>query len=501
MNDYIVTQQDIELLMQANKTLYYKLELLNENMQIVDLLEGNLISDSISISSDSDVRRTYNCQLIVTDSSFDIGYDKKIWLNKRIRPYIGVEHQRSGKVIFYLIGTFVFSESGFNYDATTHTLSLTCNDLMCLLNGSLGGNLDAYSRTVTEGTSAREVIISLLEKVGITKYFIEFNINQKMLSTFEIPYDMVYSAGVNAYQIIKEIVDLHPCNRAYFDINGTFIIDRIPSGKNEHIVLNDDILQPILISEQMNTSFSEVYNHIEIWGKLNEPDFYSKDLISSNGVYYANVITSKLDETTGATADVPYDSLDNFDTFSFKIPRTNSYPQYININNLGNVLIVREDGDPLPAGYLVSDTDYVFRYRKADNTFLFIGQYQCYANCYVTSNVNDTSENAMIDKDNEFAIEKIGDKLKVISGGDIDNIHTDSACRQRCRYELYNATNRKDNLSLTILAVPFLDVDQVFEYTTNSNRKTNKYIINNISCNYSEFTMNISANRYYPEYI
>jgi uncharacterized protein YfkK (UPF0435 family) len=107
----------------------------------------------------------------------------------------------------------------------------------------------------------------------------------------------------------------------------------------------------------------------------------------------------------------------------------------------------------------------------------------------------------MIDVDNEFAIEKIGDKIKVLSGGNIDNIHTDSACRQRCRYELYNATNRKDNLSLTILAVPFLDVDQVIEYTTKSNEKTNKYIINNISCNYSEFTMNISANRYYLEYI
>ena len=52
MNNYIVRQQDIEILMQSDKTLFYKLELLNKDMRTIDLVEGNLISDNISINSE-----------------------------------------------------------------------------------------------------------------------------------------------------------------------------------------------------------------------------------------------------------------------------------------------------------------------------------------------------------------------------------------------------------------------------------------------------------------
>ena len=72
MNNYIAKQKDIEILMQSDKELHYKLELLNESMKVIDLIEGNLISDNISISSNSDVRRTYSCELLVENSTFNI---------------------------------------------------------------------------------------------------------------------------------------------------------------------------------------------------------------------------------------------------------------------------------------------------------------------------------------------------------------------------------------------------------------------------------------------
>ena len=74
-------------------------------------------------------------------------------------------------------------------------------------------------------------------------------------------------------------------------------------------------------------------------------------------------------------------------------------------------------------------------------------------------------------------------------------------CNQRCKYELYNATNRKDNLSITTISIPWLDVNQLIEFTPNSTGEKDRYIINNISTNYSEMTMNISANKFYAEYI
>lgn len=500
--NYIVKQKDIELLMQSDKVLFYKFELLNEDMKIIDCIEGNLISDNLSISSDSDIRRTYNCTLHVTDSTFDIGYDKKVWFDKRIRPYIGILHQRSQEVIYYPLGTFLFVDAGFNYNATTHTLSLTCNDMMCLLNGSRSGNLSIYKRTITEGTSARTVIIELLKEVGISKYFIEFNINNTILNDFEIPYDMVYNAGMTAYQIIKDIVDLYSGTELYFDLYGTFVIDRIPTGKNEQVILNDDILQPILINEQFNINFTDVYNHIEIWGKVNEPDYYTKNVTCVDNVYYANVIAYQFNEETGEYIEIEYgNSIDNFDVFALKIPCTNKSSQYININNIGNILIVDDEDKLLPANYLTENTDNIFRYRKENNTFLFVGEYQCFSELYLTNNATDTNNKAVIDVNNEYSIEKIGDKLKVLSGSDYDKIPTSGLCKDRCKWELYNATNKQINLNLNTLAIPWLDVNMLIEFTLNSNQKTDKFIINNISCNFAEMTMNITANKYYAEYI
>ena len=502
MNNYIIRQKDIELLMQSNKELYYKLELLNENMKVLDSIEGNLISDNISISADSDIRRVYNCELFVEDSTFDISYDSKIWYKRRIRPYIGILHQRSKEIQWYLLGTFLFTEAGYSYDDTNKTLSLTCNDMMCLLNGSMGGNLDSYKRTIHSGTSARSSIISLLEEVCITKYFIEFNLNGSIINDFQIPHDMTYNAGATAYQIIKDIVDLYSGTEIYFDVYGTFIINKIPTSKEEQAVLNDEILQPILISEQLSINFSEVYNDIEIFGRTQEPDFYSKDITYSNGVYYVSLVAHKLDETTNQYVEISYDSLDDFDEFSFKIPSVNiTSNTYININNLGDILVVNENGNPIANNTLTKNTDYVFRYRKSTEDFLFLGQYQVYSRMYISNDANNTDANAVIDTDNEFAVEKIGHKLKVLSDDSVSNIYSDELCRQRCKYELYNATNKKNDLNLTTISIPWLDVNELIEFTSNSTGKKDKYIINSISTNYSEMTMNINANKFYAEYI
>ena len=497
----MVTQKDIELLMQSNKELFYRLELLNQDLKVIDNLEGNLISDNISISADSDIRRTYTCELIVTDSSFTIGKDKKIWFDKRIRPYIGMKLQRTQEIVWYCLGTFLYTNENYNYDVTSRQLSLICEDMMCLLNDTRSGQLGQYTRVINRGSDARSIIISLLNEVGIHKYYIEFNKNNETVSTYEIPYEMTYNAGTTAYTIIKDIVDLYAGTQMYFDLDGTFIISKIPTGKNEITILNDEILQPILISEQLTTSLSNIYNHIIIWGKVNEPDFYGTNVTLSGSIYYANVIESKLDEDTNEMTEYPYKEYVNFDLVALHIPSTNLENMMININSLGNIPVVDLDNKPLAANYLNANTDCVFRYRSESNDFLYVGQYQCYGEAYLTNNILDNSEFAVINEDNDFSVEIIGHKLKTLSGGDYDKIYTNSLCRQRCRYELYNATNMQDTMTLNVIPIPFLDVNQKIQFTSNSTKETHDYLVTNISCNYSEYTMTLNLSRYYPTYI
>ncbi len=221
----------------------------------------------------------------------------------------------------------------------------------------------------------------------------------------------------------------------------------------------------------------------------------------SGSVYYTDVVQTKLDENTKEMIEYPYAEYVNFDLIALHIPNTNPSNLMININSLGNIPVVDYDDKPLEVNYLDANTDCIFRYRAASNDFLYIGQYQCYGEAYLTNNTNDNSEYAVVNENSDFSVESIGRKLKVLSGSDFDKIYTNNLCRQRCRYELYNSTNMQDTMSLSVIPIPFLDVNQKIQFTSNSTHETHDYLITNISCNYSEYTMTLNLSRYYPTYI
>jgi hypothetical protein len=312
---------------------------------------------------------------------------------------------------------------------------------------------------------------------------------------------MVYNANANVYTIIKDIVTLYPGTQCYFDVDATFMINPIPTRNNEINVLNDDILQPILINEQLTTSLSNVYNHIKIYGKINEPDYFTKTVTMSENVYNANIVITKLDEDTNETVEVEYDEYDNFDIFALRIPQTNVKNQRISINELESKLIVHSDGSTLQAGYLEPDGDYLFRYRDESDDMLFLSQYNVVGEAYLTNNISDSNEYAVVDETSDFSIEKIGTRLKIISGGNVDLLYTNTLANMRARYELYNYTNRQDSLSISTIFIPWLDVNMKVEFTSNITKQKAEYIITNISCDYSTGQMNINLSRWYPNYI
>ena len=135
----VITQRDKNIVNQSVKELFAILEILNSDMKVVDVIEGKLISDSFSINSDSGVRRTYSANLLLNKDMI-IGENKYIWMDKYIRPYVGIKEVRTGEIVKYLKGTFTMLDSNYSYNATTNTLSLSCSDLMSELNGERNGS-------------------------------------------------------------------------------------------------------------------------------------------------------------------------------------------------------------------------------------------------------------------------------------------------------------------------------------------------------------------------
>ena len=53
-------------------------------------------------------------------------------------------------------------------------------------------------------------------------------------------------------------------------MDGTFIWRKIPTCLEDPVVLNDTVMQNIVVNENADTKFSEIYNVTEVWGKVLE---------------------------------------------------------------------------------------------------------------------------------------------------------------------------------------------------------------------------------------
>ena len=106
MYSYVVQQGDIDILRQNERVTYAKVELLNYQLQIVNTIEVEIFNDNFSLDGDSAVRRTYTCDIVVSDDMFLIGKDKNVWADRYIRVYYGILHNRSKEILWYRLGTF-----------------------------------------------------------------------------------------------------------------------------------------------------------------------------------------------------------------------------------------------------------------------------------------------------------------------------------------------------------------------------------------------------------
>lgn len=460
---YVITQTDIDIVNQHSKELFAKVELLNKEFKVIYSLEGNLISDSFSISTDSNVRRTYSMDLVVEDTSLLIGENKKIWMDKYIRPYIGIRNLRTQEIIWYLKGTFTMLDSNYSFDEANKKLSLSCSDLMSELNGDRNGAIIDKS-IIEEGENVREVIVTILKEVGVNKYII------LDMDDLTIPYELEFEVTATYYDMLNEIVELFSYFEMFFDIDGTFVIQKIPHQDSDSIVLDSSFFIPITIKEDINTSFKKVYNKVKVWGQSLETDF-----TASSCTYDDNVYSATIDSIT---------SLDNFTKYAIPISETNQENAKLNINSLGEYYITDDAGHRLAASTL--NTGYnIFKYRKVNKNFYWLGQYQVY------SEAEETNIGSPFHKD------KIGEIVKVCSGDDYDLIYSNSLAQDRADYELYHACRLQESMNLTLIDVPWLDVNWLIEYQSYITGERKRYVIKQINGSTSSGTMDINIVAFY----
>ena len=615
---YVPSPLEISLLKQHTKNIHLKVELLNHDFTLQDSLEGNLVSDTLNIESDSKQRRSYSCNLCVTDSTFLVGADKKVWINKYIRVYYGIEPsnvkqliaqyshkadalrakaskasttdeervklseqilkldndvirlERIGDCYWWLIGTFTYLNASYTYSGTDNSLSLQCADMMADFDGTKNGQITverkpdfATIETYNSSTALKFVVYAVDPQTGEPNKMIdmiEALCNEAGIENYRIqeypdsgardyvPYDLEFTDAVTYCDVWTQICDLYPGWEFFFDVDGTFIWRRIPSGgsgeDNEMVMLDNDVLDEIYVDESKSYDFSTIYNITEIWGEsldLSNNDRYVRTMSTYDEE--RNMYTVRLDlvAKNSAITDPSHAEWSNIltyfshgDKLAIRINKENKQGRddetgedeptllriigrVVGVDNdtpegapssvtLGPFRIVDYKGRNIETKKFTEEEEasiycltYITKYvRDSDvivNSFRLDGQTQCFGK-YEEKNAECPFSTTALG----YSITKRLNKEK---------LYSDDLCWEWARYETYVSTQMRDTITLKTLIIPWIDVNQkiryLSQYVDNREEKLHdkenipEYIIKNVSWSTYDGTMTMTLYRFVPD--
>lgn len=465
-----ITQNDYNIIKQKNTERYIKLNLLDFNYNVVDELSGNMLSCSVRCDADSDLRRSCNVSFVVTDSGYEVGAGNRIFLDRYIQLYIGLKNIYTQEIQWYNQGIYLIDAPSYEYNATTHTLTFAGLDLMSKLTGARNGQLPGMPTVIKQGENVRKAIIATLALGGFTKYIVEeCKVNNAIQP---VPYDIQIDQGGYVFDILSKLRDILPKYQMYFDVDGVFHYEPIPSGEDELVLITDDIWDSVVTGETVSTDFTTVKNYIEVYGRTHEVQYYD-----------ANPTIVQWGEMWKLLLNLPnyQDSL--YSLIGFTCPSTVGGIFQVFVNNALRGEMVVSKG--MQAGQY-----YVIQKISSDK-FEFLGGLQA------KSIWQDTNPESPF-----YVNGPVGIIREVLCGGEYENITSDDLAQQRAKIEGYWKCRLNDNITLNVVPIPWIDVNIVVSHAPKQGDVTNRYIIKSYSVDYGSVssTMSITMITFYPYY-
>lgn len=468
----IITQAQYDTTQQTIRNTYLKINLLNFDYLTVDSLEGNVISGNVQINADSDIRRTCDISLVVTDSSFDVQAGGEIWIDKLIQIFVGVENSHTSEIEWTNMGIYLINQPSYQYEAATHTLTFSGVDLMSRMTGLRNGYLIGVTYKIPMGNNIREVIIAILAENGFKKYVVSecYNTNGDIQ---DVPYDMEYEMGSSWYDMLSDLRDILPNYQIYFDVDGVFHYEPIPYTDSEPIMIDDSIWDENVISETVNVDFESVKNSIEVYGKTHDIDNYPSSVVIEN----SNIKLTIADLT----------KLEEYVMIGFTLEQNVTGNITIQVNSLDTQPLIGPDGKQMIS--LGKDEYWVARYTK-DNKWEFLGHYQAYG---IYKDENPQSP---------FYIGNPAGEIKlVLYGGEYEYIFSDDLAEQRAKFEIYQRCRMNDTINITCVPIYWADVNWMIAYTPLDKTEVKQYTIKSITTNLDpNGTQTMELSSYYPYY-
>lgn len=301
-------QKQFDTTLQSIRNIDCKLFVLDYDYTVIDEISGKTESVSLSVNAESDIRRTANINIALKDDSrqtnsnaFYWQVGNPYWFDKYIQIYVAIQDVNTQEYVWVNEGIYMVNSPTISYDATTNNLSFEAVDLMSKMTGLRNGQLEGMTYTIPVGSTITGALKTLLVEQGFDKYII-----------FTPPYDYVpqeikIDIGGTAYDLLRELRDINAIWEMFFDIDGVFHFQQIPSGKvivdpdsgeegEPTPVVDQTVWDKLNVSYDLDTNFEDVKNYIEVLGKVHEPHEYGTVIINDNvlNMKLTNIVASYL---------------------------------------------------------------------------------------------------------------------------------------------------------------------------------------------------------------
>jgi len=422
----------------------------------------------------------------------------------------------------------MFDKESYSYNVSTNELSFSLSDLTALMDvehrGALYGaetsviaavNPDTGQRYPREEIILKNIVMNLLKDYGIKTYRVDdIGIRNRQdtdeYGWNELPYDLEFNIGSGFIDIMKQIRDLYSNYEFFFDVDGSFIFQEKPSTKDDMIALENNLVQSLVINENIDSNVYDVKNVIEVWGKTID---YDNNTRTVNNIGFMLGVYNVTSDTY--VEDGYVDGM----KLAFKPLSPNYYDgtTYITFNNLGSRPIYDKlTGELLEKNKLTDDNTYIFEYSSEKQGFYYLGSFQVHALAVMTNgeeNENYSTEQErfdyfsqeyntnnikfVVDKNNKYCVEKIGEIRKSFHGDKYANLDNDSIALDYAEDKLNQLCRRVTSLSLEMILVPWLDVNQKIKYKTSNSKEIKTYVTQSISGDILSGVMSVNLRDFY----
>lgn len=453
--------------------LYIKIEILDEQDNVINELSGMAIDGSFNIT-DTVIRRTCNVTFQLEEGYLPTDTNSLFWINKKFHLFIGLATVAQDTIYWFDKGIYVIKDPDINITVNHNTITINGLDKMALYSGDIDGQLSTNTLvTVESGATRRGVVKAVMMNDGEQENNIIINnpINSVIMDE-AIPYNIESAISDNTTDILDKVVDTLANYQYYYNLAGNFIFEPKPikgDFKNSNIEWDFEQNNNIIISITKAIDYANIKNRITIWGGVHEDGYQpSYELIltdndadfgdspftveklnekHSNGSTMYRDYVEQCDDYVDAILDFINSTEDTFFPYNICIVFNNTYYRCNNENGTN-----KSKGDP-----------------RANSDWVRI--------CTVDELKNATGE----------SFRSYMRQIHAYSG---------ELCKSKAKEVMFNCYLANDIVTINCVPIYSLDVNSVIIINDKLSETKGFYVIKDISCQLStNGTMTITAHK------